>query len=366
MFDSRKLAELLVELYRRQGPIAQEDEADLVETAATNVIDVSYTVYEVELVDTKDVRLGNRFWGLDASVRTFRVTGIDIVITTGALVGNRIVTVPGVVNTRWIAVRPRYVADSEVKNILVEWSKVFYTCSRFIDEVFDGKFNEDVMKDEVRISLENVLLNTWPGEGYLIIDGPLFPTPRILTRPDFRYSRVYLGLIKERVNILKSRNFENKVISVVKRLSHSRYLAQMHGLSVTDDQAALLYTRDLLESSSRGVAYIGTLCIRVRVGDEEYEKYVGYLVKRTHHVRHVVRIEALSEETLHELKPYVAALLDPEGLPIPVHLADRLCKDLSGGVYRYLWSVVPVDPTFESLEELMLILSQEREEVSGI
>jgi len=350
MIDSRELAALLLDLHRRAGSVSYEDRPDLVEDFG-DFIEVDYDSIDVETLDMA-IRFDKKFWGLDASIRTLRVTGIDIVIATGALVGKTVLTVPGPVRTRWIAVRPRYAVDDETREILRKCSDQFYTCSRFTDDVFDGTYSEDTLKDEVRISVENELLRYWDGSDYLIIDGPLFPLPRILSRPESRYGKVYLGLIRERMSVIKERNLERKVVCVVKRLSHSRYLANIVGSGSTDDHVALMMARDLLDRSERMCVYIGTLRICLRYGTETYVKYAGYIVKRIGHVRHVIRIETADEETLHDLKHYVASLLDVTGLPRPVDLADRICKRLASSAYIYLWGIVPLDPTYESYEEL--------------
>jgi hypothetical protein len=235
---------------------------------------------------------------------------------------------------------------------------MFYIKSRFLDEIFDGTYNETVIRDELRLTLENLLIRHWDRTGILIVDGPIFPLPRIVTEARSRYSRVYVGLIRERIDLIRALNVEDRVVAVVKRLSRSRYLSYIVGVGSTDEHIVLHHARRYFDVNRCDTVYIGTLRITLRLGDMELEKYAGYLVKNFGPTSRIVRIEALREETLDNVKQYIAALLTDSGLPIPVHIADRLSRRLSASVFRFLWSVVPVSPLYESLEELKQVLSE--------
>jgi len=96
---------------------------------------------------------------------------------------------------------------------------------------------------------------------------------------------------------------------------------------------------------------IGTLKITLRVGSVRYTKYACYIVRNIGRTI-VIRVEALDRELLYEFKDYIATLMSVSGVPVPVEIADRLCKKLCSAAYIYLWSTVPVQPTYESFEEL--------------
>jgi len=360
---SQELSNLLLELYRRgeESEPVEEDKADLDEEA-NGRIKVYYDYLEETILNLKvEIPSNVRFAGLDSSIRVLRFPGVDLMVAAGALVGSHIVTVPGSLDARNIGVRVRYAASPEVANLLRRFSDKFYTCSRFIDYVFDGSFSEDVVRDEIRISIENALLSMWSGDEYLLLDGPVFPLPRLLSSPESKYGRVYLGLVRERVNIIKSRGLESKIIAVVKRISRSRYLSSACKLGVTDDHAALMYVENMLRSSKYGAAYVGDLVIELDLDGEVYRKYAGYVVIKLGSSTTMFRIEALDRRLLEDIRDYVASLTVTSGVPIPIMLSDKISKRLCAATYLYLTYALPLTPTYESLEALSEVLSYLRE-----
>ena len=197
-------------------------------------------------------------------------------------------------------------------------------------------------------SVETELIKYWDGSGILLIDGPIYPLPRILTKFESRYGRVYLGLISERVKLIEDLGFSGKVVGVVKRLSKSYYLAKCLGVGVSDEYVA---TKLVIDRGSEST-FIGPIEIKANLGDKKFRKYVGYLVKRVGNVRHVLRIEALDKELLEKVVPTISSLIDVNGTPKPITLADKLCRRLSSSAYVLAWGISPIDPTYEGLEIL--------------
>ncbi len=340
----------LLEISKRLGDVVEEDSVDTSEDVKEGSINVEYVdnvIYKI----TKN-HVSNKFWGLDASIRTLKVAGIDIVLVSGALVGSKIYISPELIDTRWIGLRPRCRASNELEKFLRSISSIFYTKSRFVDRVFDGTFSLEVMQDELRVSMENEMIKKWDGSGVLLIDGPLFHAPRIIASPENVYSNVYIGLIIERLNLLKGN--ENKIVCVVKRLSQSRYLARLENLGSTDDYVAIIKANKILKRKEVAAVYIGTLKLSINVSNYEFEKYMGYIVSRLGSAFNVIRLETLNEDFLYDIKDLIAQILTPSGVPKPIELADKTCKRVSSSLLLYLWNIVPLSPTYEGFESLLL------------
>ncbi len=356
---SQELSNLVLELYRRgeESSAVEEDKPDLDEEAS-ECIRVDYEYLETTALDFElEVPRGVKFSGLDASVRILKFPGVDLIVSAGALVGSTTLTVPGSIGVRNIGVKIRYVASPDVVNLLKSFSDRFYTCSRFVDYVFDGTFSEDVARDEIRITIENALLREWNNDGYLLLDGPIFPLPRLVSRPETKYGRVYLGLIRERVSVIRERGLGSKVVAIVKRVSRSKYLSCVRGLGVTDDHAALMCAEEIIRSSKYKAAYVGDIMIELDLGSESYRKYAGYVVIKLGSSTIVFRIEALDQRVLEDVRDYIASLTVTSGVPVQIMLSDRISKRLCAAIYMYLAYALPLTPTYESLEAIGEILS---------
>ena len=139
MFNFKELIQLLKELNRRIGFLVEEDEVNLIEESTKQIIVDSESLSIERVSEIED--LDKKFWGLDASIRVLKLSGIDVFICTGALIGKEIITIPGVVSTKWIGIRPRYVVDEDTKTLILNFNKNFYVKSRFLPDVFDGKLD---------------------------------------------------------------------------------------------------------------------------------------------------------------------------------------------------------------------------------
>jgi len=341
-----ELSRILKELLREFSEITNEDIVNI-EESSSDVIEISCDI-EINSIDSIS-KLDYNFWGVDASIKQAKFTGIDIYICSGALIGEEILTIPGIIDARWLGIRLRYSVSEKMKEFLEKISEKFYIKSRFTNSFFDGSFSEDVARDEIRLSIENELIRYWNGDDneFLLVDGPIFPLPIIVTKIGTRYSDIYLGLIKERIEIIRNKN-RGSIVSVVKRLSKSKYLASCLDVNVTDELVAIRLAHDRAHDS----IFIGPLRISLRLDTISYSKWIGYIVKRIGNTRHVLRIEALEKDVLFEISPYINTLIDHNGIPKPIILADKICKKLASSAYILVWGLSPVDPTYEGLEGL--------------
>ncbi|NPA23824.1 MAG: DNA double-strand break repair nuclease NurA [Crenarchaeota archaeon] len=340
----------LLEISRRVGEIVEEDEVDTSEDIRSSVIEVEYVDNVIDKVSRQEP-VDRKFWGLDASIRTLRVTGIDLILVAGSLVGSRVVICPRLIDTRWIGIRPRCRASKDLEEVLERLSTEFYTKSRFTNKVFDGTFSEKTIQDEMRVSMENEMIRMWDGSGTLLIDGPLFHTPKVIATVESAYSNIYVGLIRERLDLLKDR--DDSVVCVVKRLTQSRYLARLENLGASDDYIAIVKANKILKRKEVASVYIGTLRLTITIGGDRFEKYMGYLVSRIGSALNVIRLETLNEDLLYEIKDQIAQILTHNGIPKPIELADRTCKRACSSIFLYLWSITPLSPTYEGFESLV-------------
>ncbi len=357
MTTLNEIVNTILKISKMLGDVVEEDKVDTSEDVKEGCINVEYVDNIVDKIEKpRDLK---KFWGLDASIRTLKLTGIDIIIVSGALVGSRLYIEPKIIDTRWICIRPRCKASEDLKQLLENLSYKFYTKSRLVDRVFDGTYSEEVLQDELRVSMENSMIKLWDRTGILIIDGPLFHAPRIISSIDNIYAKVYIELTKERLNLLKG--FEDKVVCIVKRLSQCRYLARLECVGATDDYVAIIKANKILKRREVSSVFIGTLRLSISVQDYEFEKYMGYIVSRAGDVFNVIRIETLDLEFLYDIKDYIAQILTPSGVPKTIELADKLCKKVSSSIFTILWNIAPLSPTYEGFESLLLSLKDLQE-----
>ncbi len=286
--------------------------------------------------------------GLDSQSSRLRFEGVDVYVVTGALVGPRNALVPGLPNAHWLGLRFRFRANEEaLKGLEGEIGGFALVRSRVLGRVFDGAYNEEAVRDEVRTEVETRLVEEFRGLGLgdalLMVDGPIFPTPRVLTMSDNPYAELYMGFIQRRVEALRG----VRAVGVVKRLGQSTYLAKCLGFGVDDDT---LVKNQVTRSLGGGVytAVVGP--ITIRVGD--YTKYCWYVASRLGNSMSVVRVEALDRDLAMLGAVYVARTMGLDGVPIPIRLADRLARRLNAGITNLLASLAPLRLTYEGLEEL--------------
>jgi len=288
-------------------------------------------------------------WGLDSHSRVLRLEGLDIYVVTGSLVGRDVVLVPGLPSVRWIGIKLRYGVNEGAVGVLEGYSSRFYVKSRYLGRYFDGAYNEEAVRDEVRTHVEVELARVWRryGDGVLLLDGPIFPTPKVLGMEYNVYSVLYRALVGERLGVVGGR----RVLGIVKRISHSRYLASCMGVNMDDETLA----RRGASGYGGGPVAIGP--VSVYLGDGA-RKVCWYLVVPVGRSTHVVRVEALDDEFVRESLGWVAHTVDPLGTPKPISIADKLARRLSAAVYKLLWGLSPVGVTYESMEELGRVLRE--------
>ena len=281
--------------------------------------------------------------GLDSQSSMVRFEAADVYVVTGALVGPEVSVVPGGAEARWLGLRLRFKAGGGLAEALESAvGGLALVRSGVTGRLFDGTYNEEAVRDEVRTEVETALLGRWRGGGLLLLDGPIFPTPRVLAMEGNPYAELYRGLVRRRVEAARG----VKAVGVVKRVGMSTYYARCRGLGVDDDTLVKNEASRLFGRRGAFAAVVGP--VEIRAGG--FAKYCWYAAAGVGRDLHVVRVEGLDPELAERGAEAVAAVMGPGGAPLPIALADRIARRLNGGVVRLLAGLSPLRLTYEGLE----------------
>lgn len=310
-------------------------------------------------------------FGLDSQSSLVRFENADVFVVTGALVGSGVHFVPGFAGVHWLGLRFRFKVDGGLVKLFEDRVGEFVLVrSRFVDRVFDGSYSDEAIRDEIRNEVETGLVGVFKslveegsvssglGNALLLVDGPIFSTPRVISLPNNRpYYDLYWALIKRSVEAVRG----VRAVGVVKRVGQSMFYAKYKGLPVDDDTLIKNEVRRQFSNEPGLRVVIGPLEVRVRGvvngEDLEFVKYCWYVASRLGRDLNVVRVEALDPE-LAELGAYcVARYVGLDGVPLPIFIADKLSRRLNAGFVRLLASLSPLELTYEGLEVVSKVLS---------
>ncbi|ADN50544.1 DNA double-strand break repair nuclease NurA [Vulcanisaeta distributa] len=341
-----ELVRLMEEVGGKVGDYVSPDVVDLGE--GYDVVRVSCDNVDFVVIDKGGVELGDRLIGVDSHTSVLRFAAFDVHVVTGALVGRDVYLVPGVQGVRWLGLKLRFRLDNA--DALDRYSGIIYVKSRYLGRYFDGSYNDEAIRDEVRLHVELRLINIARElSGFILIDGPVFPTPRILGMEGNEYSSLYWGLVKDRVEALRGL----RAVGVVKRLGQSHYLARCLGEVYADDYTLAVNKLTPLLGNG-GVAAIGP--VRIEAGD--YGKYCWYVASRLGRRIDVVRVEGLSEDVVEVGRDYVALTMTVGGTAMSIHIADRVARRLNASAVNLISSISPLGITYEGLETIREALSE--------
>ena len=125
---------------------------------ASDFVDLGEGGFEVECgeVEARLVDVGSgpspvQVFGLDSQSSIVRFEAVDVYVTTGALVGSAISLVPGVPGIGWLGLRFRFKPSDELVGKVEEVIGGFALVRSGVGgRVFDGSYNEEAVRDEVR------------------------------------------------------------------------------------------------------------------------------------------------------------------------------------------------------------------------
>lgn len=348
-----RFIELLAKLKDEVGEFMPSEPLDLSDV----YINVKCRELEVRLITEDDVKglKPMKLFGLDSQSSIIRFENADVYVVTGALVGEENLLVPGGVKARWLGLRLRFKANEDsIIGLEHEAGEYVLLRSSTLGRVFDGSYNEEAVRDEVRTEVEVKLTEAYGAMGVrdslLLIDGPIFPTPRVLTMVGNPYADLYEDFIRRRVSAVNG----VAAIGIVKRISQSTYYSRCKGFSIDDD--TLIKNETVRQFGDRRffTAMVGPLEIVIN----EHTKYAWYVVSRVGKEINVIRVEALNTELAEEGAIRSVAYMGMDGVPIPVSIADRLSRRLNVSLIRLLASLSPLRLTYEGLEELGRVMRE--------
>jgi len=133
---------------------------------ASDFVDLGEGGFEVEarLVDVGSGPSPVQVFGLDSQSSIVRFETVDVYVTTGALVGSATSLVPGVPGIGWLGLRFRFKPGDELVGKVEEAIGGFALVRSSVGgRVFDGSYNEEAVRDEVRTEVGPVRRSV---EGY--------------------------------------------------------------------------------------------------------------------------------------------------------------------------------------------------------
>lgn len=242
-------------------------------------------------------------------------------------------------------------------------------------DFYDADYNAFQILDELRLHLETLALKVvselWGQESTVIIlDGPIYPTPRVcFRRGESRYKDAYRRLLNERVKVLRKLERQGvTVVGIVKRLGDSFKLYRIEEVNellrrrlgfsgrlekVADDYVLSMLVRYL---RLRYPCVIGPFELRFsdRSFNELFEggrappKVICYVYKPTSPYftlgASVYRVEILSssKSALERVLELLISLAHDtrRGVPLPISVADRLARMSTADAYLRMVSIM--------------------------
>ncbi len=341
-----QLINALKDIGQNMGDYASPDLIDINENSGVKVSCDNIETSTLDLARERRNESSEKLWGIDSQSRVLGLEGVDVHIVAAALVGERHILIPGLPGVKWLGIKFRYI-PSDTDELATHYGNYLYIKSRHINRFFDGRFNDEAIREEIRSHVESSLLNQAPSNAFVLLDGPLFSTSAALGMNN-DYSKLYYSLIEERVNAMKGKN----VVGIVKRISHSKYLAHCFNLDIDDESIARRQASNIgSPSSGDRIAYkVGPITIGTT--DDRYNKTAWYLVVPMGKFRHVVRVESLDAELLNDKMDVIASMIDPTGTAVPISIADKLSRKLSSAAMHLIGNLSPLNPTYDGLKEL--------------
>lgn len=229
---------------------------------------------------------------------------------------------------------------------------------------FENEYKIDDMADEIRTEAETIgLREAINGHEYVIIDGPIYPTPLELTEilpleTEARkmHRAAYGKLVSERIQELN-----DKVVGVVKRLENSRKLysvdeiKRMVGDIKTKDVTILeMIDKKYCQKDFPYICVIGPFKIQYNLKvehegkiilDNVPPKYSYYIIiRRNKYIfPNFLRLESISEKMIKDPKDneylhvVLSSISEETLLPTYIELVDKASKSITRSIFVYAY-----------------------------
>ncbi|EZQ02098.1 hypothetical protein CM19_11590 [Candidatus Acidianus copahuensis] len=282
------------------------------------------------------------FFALDGSSRSF-ISGKGIVSFGSVVVSSSSTSIFGVypsidgerelnLDDPFVAVAPSLVEGSKIDPYL--FSNSYISAYSITGDPFSSKDGFETVEGELRSVLETKALSLLKGKGYVLVDGPLFPSYLMFT-----------SRFKERLNSERQKVIDENYIGIVKRIDKSRVLidamsrsGKLRNETFLSDESLILHTLRFNLSPPYRTMVIGPLL----KGEDKRKIYVYYLIKPFHKYFpkfSILRIEMVKDDE--KVLSWLASLeFTREGIPTVLALADYKAKRISEALYRYIVSTL--------------------------
>ncbi|AWR94627.1 DNA double-strand break repair nuclease NurA [Acidianus brierleyi] len=297
--------------------------------------------------EVKPLRFEKEVFSIDGSSRSF-ISGKGIVSIASVAVTSTSSSIydvyPSVdgksklgLNEPFIAVAASNLESSKLDPYL--FSNNYISSVSLSGEPFNPLNGFENIESELRSLLETKALSKLKDKGYIIVDGPLFPSYLYLN------GKVKDKIISERIKIIDS-NF----IGIVKRIDKSQYLVKslngeyrkyfvqkfkLDPKSFISDESLLLNLIRFNYNIPYSPIVIGPFLDRVK---ENINVYINYLVVPFN--PYIANFFILRVETLNNNSDIIEKILSlkptKDGIPYNLALADLTAKKLSAGLYKLI------------------------------
>jgi hypothetical protein len=290
------------------------DEPYLGVLPTSNFEDSTPLYYDGELEDCSPLE---NFAYLDTSSRTISVRGANIhMASLYANEGGKHIMVPTDDTVPFLAMKGSEAVITKVKEAL---GNVLATHN--VNGVpYNYDYKDDNILDELRISLENMVINK--SARPVIVDGPIVPGP---------YLQMVGEPYKSAFEELASRRNRSNLIGVVKRLNFTRKLSREE--NIKRNYRSLVGATDdvIVQQMGKGRNKFVTSVFKeeVNLKGATVRRYMVYVKLRDS----VFRVESVNRELLCSGVKTSLNSASIRGIPTFIEVADKMSKRLSASVY---------------------------------
>lgn len=194
-----RLIDSLIKLRDNIGEYISQESIDVGDGGAE--VDCGGEGVNVELIDEGIHDQQGLAGGADSQSTILRLENADVHVVTGALLGGVNALIPGLDGVKWLGIRLRFKpSNALLKDLEGLLDGIAYFKSELLERTFDGSYNEEAIREEIRTNVELRLASAFRGSGVLMMDGPIFSTPKVLWMKDNPYSDLYRMLAGRRVS----------------------------------------------------------------------------------------------------------------------------------------------------------------------
>ncbi len=253
----------------------------------------------------------------------------------------------------------------QILEFIEENNPGFLVVKNIVGEYYDLEYKDDNIGDELRLNLENNglqrIIENSNVDG-VVIDGPLYYTPRILFYEGSihgRYAEVFKKLFKYRIDMINKSYFP--IIGFVKRVEYSRKLVRCNELlsllglrgehassTITDPLLVEYIVEAMVKPPLMKPVILGPFLLRYtgKHGDLEHvlrDKVYWYIARKTPRGYQIARIEVLYDHwrkwssEIESIINMLVSSLSLRGIPAGLEIVDKASRRLTALLYMLMY-----------------------------